>query len=89
MTGTYFFQGREIDAFARKPLWDVGLVYRHGTGHGIGAYLSVHEGLKTFSLNRLLYVSIVSACKTYFFVNTMNLSFIYLHIVMQLNPRSN
>lgn len=36
--------GREIDAFARGPLWDVGLVYRHGTGHGIGMYLSVHEG---------------------------------------------
>ena len=69
MTGTYFFQGREIDAFARKPLWDVGLVYRHGTGHGIGAYLSVHEGLKTFSLNRLIYVSIVRACKTYFCQN--------------------
>ncbi|ESO89364.1 hypothetical protein LOTGIDRAFT_177452 [Lottia gigantea] len=36
--------GRDIDAVARKPLWDVGLIYRHGTGHGIGAYLSVHEG---------------------------------------------
>ncbi|XP_059166348.1 xaa-Pro aminopeptidase 1-like isoform X2 [Physella acuta] len=36
--------GRQIDAVARYQLWDVGLVYRHGTGHGIGAYLSVHEG---------------------------------------------
>lgn len=36
--------GREIDAVARRALWDVGLDYRHGTGHGIGAYLSVHEG---------------------------------------------
>ncbi|KAL5011137.1 hypothetical protein ScPMuIL_013442 [Solemya velum] len=36
--------GRELDAFARAPLWDVGLIYRHGTGHGIGAFLSVHEG---------------------------------------------
>lgn len=36
--------GREIDAVARRHLWDVGLRYRHGTGHGIGAYLSVHEG---------------------------------------------
>ncbi|KAJ8315280.1 hypothetical protein KUTeg_007430 [Tegillarca granosa] len=35
---------REIDAVARRHLWDVGLRYRHGTGHGIGAYLSVHEG---------------------------------------------
>ena len=29
----------EIDAVARRPLWDVGLVYRHGTGHGIGMFL--------------------------------------------------
>ncbi|KAK3597295.1 hypothetical protein CHS0354_010927 [Potamilus streckersoni] len=43
--------GREIDAFARGPLWDVGLVYRHGTGHGIGMYLSVHEGPSRISLS--------------------------------------
>ncbi|BFZ10036.1 hypothetical protein BsWGS_13075 [Bradybaena similaris] len=36
--------GHQIDAIARSPLWEVGFVYRHGTGHGIGAYLSVHEG---------------------------------------------
>ncbi|XP_005097713.2 xaa-Pro aminopeptidase 1 [Aplysia californica] len=36
--------GRQIDALARYQLWEAGLVYRHGTGHGIGAYLSVHEG---------------------------------------------
>ncbi|KAK7108038.1 hypothetical protein V1264_015840 [Littorina saxatilis] len=36
--------GRQIDMAARAPLWSVGLEYRHGTGHGIGAYLSVHEG---------------------------------------------
>ncbi|KAL4232855.1 Xaa-Pro aminopeptidase 1 [Mactra antiquata] len=36
--------GHILDTLARKPLWDVGLVYRHGTGHGIGMYLSVHEG---------------------------------------------
>jgi Xaa-Pro aminopeptidase len=29
---------------ARKPLWDVGLDFDHGTGHGVGSYLSVHEG---------------------------------------------
>lgn len=28
---------------ARRPLWDVGKNYGHGTGHGIGAHLSVHE----------------------------------------------
>lgn len=36
--------GRVIDAIARQPLWKKGLQYLHGTGHGIGSYLSVHEG---------------------------------------------
>lgn len=36
--------GFMIDAFARRFLWDVGLDYQHGTGHGVGAALNVHEG---------------------------------------------
>jgi Xaa-Pro aminopeptidase len=36
--------GGQIDAFARRSLWEAGLDYAHGTGHGVGAYLSVHEG---------------------------------------------
>lgn len=36
--------GGQIDGFARASLWEVGLDYAHGTGHGVGAYLSVHEG---------------------------------------------
>lgn len=36
--------GAQLDAFARRPLWELGLDYAHGTGHGVGAYLSVHEG---------------------------------------------
>jgi Xaa-Pro aminopeptidase len=36
--------GSALDAFARLPLWQVGLDYDHGTGHGVGSYLSVHEG---------------------------------------------
>ena len=36
--------GSQLDALARKPLWDVGLDYDHGTGHGVGSYLGVHEG---------------------------------------------
>lgn len=36
--------GFALDAFARKPLWQAGLDYRHGTGHGVGAGLNVHEG---------------------------------------------
>jgi Xaa-Pro aminopeptidase len=37
-------RGAEIDAFARAALWKAGLDYAHGTGHGVGSYLSVHEG---------------------------------------------
>ncbi|KAI9023837.1 peptidase M24, structural domain-containing protein [Phycomyces nitens] len=36
--------GYQIDSWARQPLWQDGLDYRHGTGHGVGAYLNVHEG---------------------------------------------
>ena len=36
--------GRQIEFPARKPLWDAGKNYNHGTGHGIGHYLNVHEG---------------------------------------------
>ncbi len=36
--------GRDLDAIARQPLWDMGRDFDHGTGHGVGAYLSVHEG---------------------------------------------
>lgn len=42
--------GREIDAIARRPLWEVGLQYRHGTGHGIGMFLSVHEGKQLYGI---------------------------------------
>jgi Xaa-Pro aminopeptidase len=36
--------GHQIDAFARRALWTAGVDYDHGTGHGVGSYLSVHEG---------------------------------------------
>ncbi|WP_084582584.1 aminopeptidase P family protein [Sphingomonas azotifigens] len=36
--------GAQIDGFARRPLWEAGLDFAHGTGHGVGAYLAVHEG---------------------------------------------
>jgi Xaa-Pro aminopeptidase len=41
--------GRDIDAFARAPLWKIGQDYAHGTGHGVGHYLSVHEGPQRIS----------------------------------------
>jgi Xaa-Pro aminopeptidase len=43
--------GVHLDAFARRALWRVGLDYDHGTGHGVGSYLSVHEG--PVSISRL------------------------------------
>lgn len=36
--------GAQLDTLARAPVWAVGLDYAHGTGHGVGSYLSVHEG---------------------------------------------
>ncbi len=36
--------GAHLDSFARASLWQVGLDYDHGTGHGVGSFLSVHEG---------------------------------------------
>jgi len=40
-----------LDALARRALWQAGLDYDHGTGHGVGSYLSVHEG--PVSISRL------------------------------------
>lgn len=36
--------GHLLDSFARAALWDSGLDYLHGTGHGVGCFLNVHEG---------------------------------------------
>ncbi len=41
--------GPHLDAVARRALWAAGLDYDHGTGHGVGSYLSVHEGPVSFS----------------------------------------
>ncbi|ORZ22106.1 peptidase M24, structural domain-containing protein [Absidia repens] len=41
--------GYQLDSVARQPLWRDGLNYRHGTGHGVGAYLNVHEGPHSIS----------------------------------------
>jgi len=45
-TGT---RGGQLDSFARRPLWEAGLDYAHGTGHGVGSFLSVHEGPQRIS----------------------------------------
>ena len=41
--------GPHLDAIARRALWAIGLDYDHGTGHGVGSYLSVHEGPASLS----------------------------------------
>ncbi|MEL7344697.1 MAG: aminopeptidase P family protein [Pseudomonadota bacterium] len=41
--------GRDLDALARAPLWSEGWDYNHGTGHGVGVYLGVHEGPQNLS----------------------------------------
>lgn len=41
--------GSQLDVLARMPLWEAGLDYDHGTGHGVGSYLSVHEGPQRIS----------------------------------------
>ncbi len=40
--------GRNIDIVAREPLWEAGMDYKHGTGHGVGYVLNVHEGPNSF-----------------------------------------
>ncbi|KAF4320679.1 hypothetical protein BBO99_00001274 [Phytophthora kernoviae] len=46
-------EGVKLDSITRAPLWKAGLDYRHGTGHGVGAFLNVHEKgvLLSFRLN--------------------------------------
>jgi Xaa-Pro aminopeptidase len=41
--------GSALDALARAPLWAAGLDFDHGTGHGVGSYLGVHEGPQRIS----------------------------------------
>jgi Xaa-Pro aminopeptidase len=43
--------GMQLDTLARTPLWKQGLNYAHGTGHGVGFFLSVHEGPQGFATN--------------------------------------
>jgi Xaa-Pro aminopeptidase len=42
-------RGSQLDSFARRPLWEAGVDYAHGTGHGVGSFLSVHEGPQRIS----------------------------------------
>lgn len=44
--------GTTLDVLARTPLWSMGLDYGHGTGHGVGSYLNVHEGPQGISFRK-------------------------------------
>lgn len=44
--------GANLDILARKPFWEHGLDYKHGTGHGVGFLLNVHEGPQSFHFNK-------------------------------------
>lgn len=46
-----------LDTLARTALWDVGLDYPHGTGHGVGAFLNVHEGSSFSSSSQIVIYS--------------------------------
>jgi Xaa-Pro aminopeptidase len=46
--------GANIDVLARASLWKAGLDFDHGTGHGVGSYLSVHEGPARISKNNYI-----------------------------------
>ncbi len=41
-------RGVNLDCLCREPLWEEGVDYNHGTGHGVGCYLNVHEGPNGF-----------------------------------------
>ena len=42
-------RGTQLDSFARRPLWNIGCDFAHGTGHGVGSFLAVHEGPQRIS----------------------------------------
>ncbi len=52
----YGCSGVNLDVIARQPLWEANLDYKHGTGHGVGHVLNVHEGPNGFHWGRKSYV---------------------------------
>lgn len=50
--------GTQLDALARECMWREGLNFLHGTGHGVGSYLNVHEGLIRFVWNICQHLSV-------------------------------
>ena len=52
----YGTRGTQIDVLARVALWQRGLNYLHGTGHGVGHFLCVHEGPQSIRMNEIPYL---------------------------------
>lgn len=50
--------GKQLDTVAREPLWEIGLNYGHGTGHGVGTFLNVHEGPQAISYYRCIGIAL-------------------------------
>ena len=44
-------RGAQLDVLARMPIWKYGMNFLHGTGHGVGHFLSVHEGPQSIRMN--------------------------------------
>jgi Xaa-Pro aminopeptidase len=82
--------GAQLDAFARRPLWDAGLDYGHGTGHGVGSYLSVHEGPQSISsrgfAQALMPGMIVSNEPGYYKTGEYGIRIENLVVVRQMDP---
>lgn len=55
----YGCSGMNLDVLARQPLWEAELDYKHGTGHGVGHILNVHEGPNGFHWGRKSYESVL------------------------------
>jgi len=82
--------GVQLDVLARNPLWEIKLDYEHGTGHGVGSYLAVHEGPQSISkrphpvpLQRGL---VVSNEPGYYRINKYGIRLENLMVVVEKNP---
>jgi Xaa-Pro aminopeptidase len=81
--------GAQLDSFARQSLWQAGLDFDHGTGHGVGSYLSVHEGparIAKFGAAPLLRGMILSNEPGYYRAGTYGIRIENLVLVMEGMP---
>ncbi|XP_061492045.1 xaa-Pro aminopeptidase 1 isoform X3 [Rhineura floridana] len=87
-------KGHLLDSFARSALWDQGLDYLHGTGHGVGAFLNVHEGpcgisYKTFADEPLEAGMIVSDEPGYYEADSFGIRIENVVIVIPVKTKYN